>query len=452
MTSTLTQHLPFTPNNDQLNALTVIEDFLDKASTHNCLILRGAAGTGKTAIMKAVTDLLIYEKVGFEVLAPTGRAAKNIGQKVGQRASTVHSCLYIPQTDVEEAVIRLYRKANEDLTQRVYVVDESSMLSNRLDTNGDFVASNPLLTDLISFVRQGNAQSKIIFIGDDYQLPPVGYQPDETSPALNAQSLVQMFGLKAQTVTLSQVERQRGYSPILAVASQLRLSLEQRRSALPRTMGGRFSGAKDAVNLYLDRYQQGVHDRVAIVSLSNTYVNECNALIRAELGLSGPLAVGDTVVLGQNYQSMSYVASGEAGVVSALDSRLHRVADLCFQEAEITFTEASSQPLTIRSLVLLDSLRGSISREQRKALFAAEMRNNPRFRERKDIRESAYLSALSLRYGHALTCHKEQGSEWDTVILNTWSKTPDLRFLYTGVTRARHELFTNGACYYAKVG
>lgn len=41
--------------------------------------------------------------------------------------------------------------------------------------------------------------------------------------------------------------------------------------------------------------------------------------------------------------------------------------------------------------------------------------------------------------------HKAQGSEWDTVIMNTWMKELDLRFLYTGITRARHALFTNGA-------
>lgn len=451
MTATLMQRLPFVPNTDQRNALVVIEEFLD-SSDDNCLILRGAAGTGKTTVMRAVTELLASERIGCEVLAPTGRAAKNIGQKVGQRASTVHSCLYIPQTDVEEAVIRLVKKTNDEQSLRVFVVDESSMLSNRLDPSGDFVADNPLLSDFVGFVQQGNTLNKIIFVGDDCQLPPVGYRTDEASPALDAQVLARTFGLKARTVTLSQVERQDGLSPILAAASELRTSLIQRRSALPRRMGNRFSGNDQAVRLYLDRYKRGVHDRVTIVSLSNQYANECNALIRAELGFTGSLAVGDTVILTQNYQSMGYVASGEAGVVTALDGRLHRVADLHFQEVEIAFGDGTGQPVTVRSLVLMEALRAPITREQRKTLFAAEMRNNEAFRKGKDIRFSVYLSALQLRYGHAITCHKAQGSEWDTVILNTWCRPLDLRFLYTGITRARHELFTNGACYYGEMG
>ena len=77
------------------------------------------------------------------------------------------------------------------------------------------------------------------------------------------------------------------------------------------------------------------------------------------------------------------------------------------------------------------------------------MRSNRVFSDSKNTWDSLYLSALQLNYGHALTVHKAQGNEWDTVIMNTWMRELDLRFLYTGITRARKELFANGAHLYA---
>lgn len=103
---------------------------------------------------------------------------------------------------------------------------------------------------------------------------------------------------------------------------------------------------------------------------------------------------------------------------------------------------------TIDAMISLDYLQDpkKITIEKRKALFAAANKNNPVYRKTKDCRDDEYLSAMQLSYGHAMTCHKAQGSEWNTVFLNTWMPdNPDLRFLYTGVTRARKELFTNNS-------
>lgn len=314
-----------------------------------------------------------------------------------------------------------------------------------MDNGGDFVASHSLLADFIDFVRQGHPQNKIIFVGDACQLPPVGYESREASPALMADHLRQHYDLRGDTIELTQVMRQGEGSAILAVADVLRQNMVTRRLAVPHSMGQAYYKPAHAIQLYLERFTQGQHDRVAILSLSNKYRDECNSQIRTALGLTGSLAVNDTVTLTQNYIGQKYVANGEVGVVKAFDSRIHRVADLTFAEAEIAFKDEHDTEFSIVSLVLLDALKGKLSLEQRKALFATEMRNNRAFQKSQDLRESLYLSALQLNYGHALTVHKAQGSEWDTVIMNTWMHEMDLRFLYTGITRARTELFTNGA-------
>ena len=448
MATSLLSLLGFSATAEQANALGVIESFLN--GNDHFLIVRGAAGTGKTSIMSAVTRFLAEKSIIPVPLGPTGRAAKNLGRKMGIPAKTMHSCFYTPETDVEEAVVRLTRRANECTTQQVFIADESSMVSDRLDNNGDFVAKNPLLADFIDFMRQGHAQNKIIFVGDAFQLPPVGYDVHDESPALMASYLQKNYGLRGSTVELTEVKRQSNGSSILATANELRRNMEAKRLATPRRIGQYFKGEQEAVNLYLARYEQGQHHRVAILSLGNNYCNKCNALTRRELGLTGSLSANDTVVLTQTHLGQHYVANGEVGVVKSVDSKRHRVADLEFAEAEIVFKDENEAEFSIVSLVLLNALSAPITKEQRKELFAAEMRNNPAFRTSQDVRDSLYLSALQLNYGHALTVHKAQGSEWDTVIMNTWMNQMDLRFLYTGITRARSELFTNGAHGHAK--
>ena len=379
--ASLLSFLGFSATSEQANALTTIERFL--AGNDHFLVVRGAAGTGKTSIMSAVTRYLTANSIIPVPLGPTGRAAKNIGRKTGTSARTMHSCFYTPKTDVEEAIVRLERRANDCPTQQVFIADESSMVSDRLDNSGDFVTSRSLLADFVDFVRQGHAQNKIIFVGDACQLPPVGYESREASPALMAEHLRQQYGLRGDSIELTQVMRQGEGSAILAVADLLRQNMTTRRLSVPHSMGQAYYKPHHAIQLYLERFTQGQHDRVSILSLTNSYRNDCNAQIRTALGLTGTLAVNDTVTLTQTHIGQKYVANGEVGVVKALDSRIHRVADLEFAEAEIAFKDEHDSEFSIVSLVLLDVLKGTLNRKQRKALFTAEMRNNRAFQKAK---------------------------------------------------------------------
>ena len=65
------------------------------------LIITGGPGTGKTTIMKAITELYRQmNKLGYSelqekmaLLAPTGRAAKRMTETTLLRASTIHRFL-----------------------------------------------------------------------------------------------------------------------------------------------------------------------------------------------------------------------------------------------------------------------------------------------------------------------------------------------------------------------
>ncbi|MCZ6899573.1 MAG: ATP-binding domain-containing protein [Bacteroidetes bacterium] len=63
------------------------------------------------------------------------------------------------------------------------------------------------------------------------------------------------------------------------------------------------------------------------------------------------------------------------------------------------------------------------------------------------IREDPYFNALQVKFAYALTCHKSQGGQWNTVFVDQGYLKPEMidisymRWLYTAVTRAKQELF-----------
>ena len=99
------------------------------------------------------------------------------------------------------------------------------------------------------------------------------------------------------------------------------------------------------------------------------------------------------------------------------------------------------------ALEALKSEKPDLGKEQNDALYTEVMRRDVKFRESetKYLFENPYLGAMQLRYGYGITCHKAQGSEFDRVLLSTWTHKPNLPYLYTGITRARKELFIDVA-------
>ena len=64
---------------------------------------------------------------------------------------------------------------------------------------------------------------------------------------------------------------------------------------------------------------------------------------------------------------------------------------------------------------------------------------------REALSDDPYFNALQVKYGYAVTCHKAQGGEWPTAIVDFDGRAPDghaefLRWSYTAVTRAKKEL------------
>jgi exodeoxyribonuclease-5 len=219
------------PTKEQREVLSGLEQFVDIRDQRDFLIISGAAGTGKTSLIAALIGYLNHKGMPYHIAAPTGRAARLIGRKSKSQASTIHSMIY--KTEVDEKSGKAFWKLKEIAvsTSAVYIIDEASMISKEASNdNGLIHAEKALLYDLIEFVKKGNVNNKIIFLGDRYQLPPVF---EKTSYALEQKFLEETFNLKGYSYVLTEVKRQQDGSYILDNATNIRKAIDRGDTSHP---------------------------------------------------------------------------------------------------------------------------------------------------------------------------------------------------------------------------
>jgi ATP-dependent exoDNAse (exonuclease V) alpha subunit len=212
----------------QVEALASVTSWVDRGRDGTSVfLLCGSAGTGKTTLVSTLVGKLMAKKRSFALLAPTGRAARILGNRAGQLASTIHAAIYsLEDVEVFELAesrndpgMRVYfRLKTDDPGETLFIVDEASMVAD-VETEQDLLrfGSGRLLKDLIAFTRiarpgRTGSGAKLMFVGDPAQLPPVG---QTLSPALSRDYLQKMFGLMCVGFELTEVIRQKAGSAIL---------------------------------------------------------------------------------------------------------------------------------------------------------------------------------------------------------------------------------------------
>ena len=447
---------PFSPTGEQKNLFRELALFLDeKSRDQSVFLLTGFAGTGKTSCLKALHHCAT--QIGYRVifLAPTGRAAKIISKNTRQKAHTLHRQIYQPTQSSFSSVIEFKLRKNYR-KNCLFVVDEASMIGVTEKGKND----RDLLSDLLQFVFEQES-NKLVLVGDPAQLPPVG---NPLSLALNQEILHYAYQLKIRSCQLTEVSRQKEGSGILYNATTLRQIL----SDPSKEFNFCSRPFQDTFLLPEDKLMDGLaysYDKFGICNSlllcsTNQEAGIYNQKIRKNiLRKTAAVEKGDLLMVSRNnYHALpgssksGFLANGEfAEVTDVLGEE--RLGNFDFINLMIRLPDYPKQPPFIgkilkETLFSSESSLGAIrNQELFKLILNKHKRIKSRSRQLKVLRQDPYLNALHVKYAYALTCHKAQGGQWDSVFIQTgfWRKrtcsSEKIRWLYTAVTRAIQELY-----------
>lgn len=484
------QHIDLT--SDQGSALEKLHAFLE--SDDKVFILQGYAGSGKTTLLKGVIDYLRALKKPFDVMAPTGRAAKILRDKTGQ-GQTIHRTIFnfeelktIQSKDKEDDHSFHYvfpiRQIDED--GKVLIIDEASMISSRESKNELFTfGTDILLNDLLTYSKVPHSTNKIIFVGDPAQLPPVG---DNCSKALMFEYF-EGLGIRTQSISLKEVVRQKE-NTILQNATKIRslIGVETRSELTLGYDENCFVKTKseNVATQYAEKFPLPEIGKGVIIAFSNSQCLEYNRSVRKKIFPQiETVTSGDLLIINHNnYHTYGLeLMNGEMVKVMDIDQnviprknipiyetingkRVKKYVTLNFRKVTIRVEHHSEEI----NCLIIDSLLNSPNRDltiaEMKALYVDfVMRFQEKQKDKKEkglpyfkvgseefkeqLKSDTYFNALRVKYGYAITCHKAQGGEWKTTFVDYYGRTSlkddPLQWSYTATTRAIERCYAANA-------
>lgn len=342
--------------------------------------LFGFAGSGKTTLAKHLADG-VTGSVRYACF--TGKAALVLRKKGCDGASTIHSLIYKPQQDEVTGEARfVLNKDSAAGYAKLIVIDEVSMVGE------------DLAKDLLSF------GTKVLVLGDPAQLPPVKGEG--------------FFINASPDVMLTEVHRQAAENPIIRMSMDVR----EGRGLKPGTYGDsqvlpRASIDRDALRDYVLGADQ------LLCGLNKTR-QTFNQRIRELKGLQGEAApflptIGDRLVCLRNNNQKNLLNGGLWSVTNTGLSYDRKRAAVRVQSLD----EPEAAPVDIE--VPLEFFAGTD----------------------KDLHWSIRRQHDEFTFGWALTCHKSQGSQWDSVIVFDEGRAfreDAAKWTYTAITRAAEKV------------
>lgn len=342
------------------------------------------------------------------------------------------------------------------------------MISNE-GLSGSTFGTGRLLDDLISYVYSGK-DCRLLMLGDDAQLPPVG---ELESPALSAQAL-SLYGLGVQEFCLENVMRQLQESGILHNATVLR---EYTRDlAMPGGFRFKLDGFKDVVKisgsdlietLSTCYSRDGIDETMVLCRSNKRAITYNNGIRNTILDREDELCRGDSVMIvknnyywtermiaeeGDSYTNIpSFIANGDIAVIRRV-RRQRELYGFRFEDATLSFPDYDD--LEMEVTLLLDTLHSeapSLTRQESERLFSNVMEDYADIPSRKEkmkkLRENEHFNALQIKYAYAVTCHKAQGGQWKNIFIDQGFVPEDgrdveyYRWLYTALTRATERVY-----------
>lgn len=459
--SVLTRNFPFRPTYKQDIFFQMVAQFATSPNNDEIFVLKGYAGTGKTTVISTLVNNLSAINRKYVLLAPTGRAAKVIANYSQKPAFTIHKKIYFPKKNSGGGLSFTLQPNKHKNT--IFIVDEASMISD-VNQESKLYENGSLLDDLISYIYSGS-NCKMILLGDTAQLPPVNL---DISPALDTRTLALHYQKEIRHIELDEVMRQGEKSGILFNATELRELLSNELfdtfqfdlrhfNDVVRLVDG--YDIQDAIQSAYGKYS--IEDTAFIVR-SNKRANAYNQQIRMKiLDKESELSAGDyLMVVKNNYfwlketDEAGFMANGD--IIEVLQIfNFKELYGFKFANVKIRMVDYPNQQ-PFETVLLLDTLTSespSLSYDDANRLYEEVMKDyeleTSKFKKFQKVKENEYFNALQVKFSYAITCHKSQGGQWNTVFIEQ-PYLPDgidrdyIRWLYTAVTRAKEKLYLIG--------
>lgn len=365
-------------SNQQTEAKDLIMKWLNSEGAGPTFALSGYAGTGKTTLARIIADEVGQDNTVF--CAYTGKAASILHEKGCQNSGTIHSYLYKldgKNQDGSPIFKRVPKDESAFYHARLVVCDEYSMLPNEI------------LDDIISTSR------KILFLGDPFQLPPVRGENK----------------IKADYM-LTDVQRQALESPIIRYATKVR----QNESFSYLNEAGFIYTPKSKVDkqTYFDVDQ-------TIVGRNKTRV-QWNEIFRKRT-YDEHFFEFDEYDFKDGGKKEDAMPFPEAKLICLKNNKTYGIYN-----GQIGYSLEVRQKKRNLDFLCNESVYPMLP-------FA----NDAWQVEKPDI-WGVKKETCVFDYGYAITCHKAQGSEFNSVIINNecFGDTDELkrRWTYTAITRA----------------
>jgi exodeoxyribonuclease-5 len=409
---------------------------------HKRLVIKGSAGVGKTYLVKQLLEILNPIR-GTLVTAPTNKAVAVIKSKVegakikGLNFLTTHSALELKMkinNKTGEITFEPDRKKPKKYFKiknvSLLVVDEASMIN----------------TQMLEYIeeRAKEFNLSVIFLGDEKQLNPVG---EKDSP---------VFKAGYPEVELTEIIRQGKDNPIIDLSRNLRKIYERETNLTEDFTGYIYSDHLMIESEPLERIVEKLAevngtDELKYLAWTNDEVDAVNFLVRQKIyGLPNKVEEGETLIFNKPYKNFYY--TNEEFKVHTLD-----VVKMEFKYLIDSGIKNKSEP--IKESVDLKVYRVLTEEHEREVLIIHESSEDTLKSLRRRLHSHAKLGIITfkdyysfigqfadVKYNHAITVHKSQGSTYETVVLNVGnllkngSREERKRLLYTGITRASNLL------------
>lgn len=384
---------------------------INGAINNGVFVITGGPGTGKTTIIKCILEILTAQQKTVSLVAPTGRAAKRMSDSTGREAKTIHRLLEVNVIQSNESFF-VHNESNP-LKTDVVIVDEVSMVDAAL---------------MCALLKAMPRDCKLILVGDKDQLPSVG--------AGNVLADILESGVISYCM-LTKIFRQGEKSLIITNAHLIN---EGKMPLIDNTSMDFFFDSKNDPEVIKD----------TILELVTTRLPKFLGVDPQTIQVLAPLKAGVCGIENLNKVLQERINPPSSG------KRQVEFGRTIFREGDKVMQMSNNYDLEWKK-------HGRYADETGKGVFNGDIgivstidpNTSEVVVEFEDGRICLYTrpDLIDLSLSYAITIHKSQGSEFDTVIIPAIAGPSIIltrNLIYTAVTRAKKMVVIVGEKLYLK--